>query len=73
MHSPVIPGESLWSIGRQTVGSIRKCHQDAELTERIGRDLPSDALERFIEPLSEETRAKVLGANVKRIYGLGLE
>ena len=28
------------------------------------------ALERFIEPLSPETRAKVLGGNVARIYGL---
>jgi predicted TIM-barrel fold metal-dependent hydrolase len=28
------------------------------------------ALERFVEPLSEETRAKVLGRNVARIYGL---
>jgi len=28
------------------------------------------ALERFVAPLSEETRAKVLGANVKRIYGI---
>ena len=28
------------------------------------------ALERFIEPLSSETRAKVLGGNVARIYGL---
>lgn len=28
------------------------------------------SLERFIEPLSPETRAKVLGSNVKRIYRL---
>jgi predicted TIM-barrel fold metal-dependent hydrolase len=28
------------------------------------------ALERFVEPLSAETRAKVLGENVARIYGL---
>ncbi len=28
------------------------------------------ALERFVEPLSAETRAKVLGGNVRRIYGL---
>jgi predicted TIM-barrel fold metal-dependent hydrolase len=29
------------------------------------------ALERFVEPLSAETRARVLGGNVARIYGLG--
>ena len=29
------------------------------------------ALERFVEPLGPETRAKVLGENVRRIYGLG--
>lgn len=29
------------------------------------------ALERFVEPLAPETRTKVLGANVVRIYGLG--
>ena len=29
------------------------------------------ALERFVAPLSEETRAALLGANVSRIYGLG--
>jgi len=29
------------------------------------------ALERLVAPLSEETRAKVLGRNVARIYGLG--
>ena len=29
------------------------------------------ALERFVEPLGEETRAKVLGGNVSRIYRLG--
>ena len=29
------------------------------------------ALERFVEPLSESTRRKVLGENVARIYGLG--
>jgi predicted TIM-barrel fold metal-dependent hydrolase len=29
------------------------------------------ALERFVAPLSRETRAKVLGENVARIYGLG--
>jgi predicted TIM-barrel fold metal-dependent hydrolase len=29
------------------------------------------ALERFVAPLSPATRAKVLGANVARIYGLG--
>ena len=29
------------------------------------------ALERFVEPLTAETRAKVLGDNVRRIYGLG--
>ncbi len=29
------------------------------------------ALERFVEPLGEETRAKVLGENVRRIYDLG--
>jgi hypothetical protein len=28
------------------------------------------ALERFVAPLSAETRAKVLGRNVARIYGL---
>lgn len=28
------------------------------------------ALERFVEPLSEDARAKVLGGNVARIYGL---
>ncbi len=28
------------------------------------------SLERFVEPLSAETRAKVLGGNVRRIYGL---
>jgi predicted TIM-barrel fold metal-dependent hydrolase len=28
------------------------------------------ALERFVEPLSAETRAKVLGGNVSRIYRL---
>jgi predicted TIM-barrel fold metal-dependent hydrolase len=28
------------------------------------------ALERFVRPLGEETRAKVLGGNVRRIYGL---
>ncbi len=28
------------------------------------------ALERFVEPLSDATRAKVLGTNVSRIYGL---
>ena len=28
------------------------------------------ALERFVAPLSEETRARVLGGNVRRIYGL---
>jgi predicted TIM-barrel fold metal-dependent hydrolase len=28
------------------------------------------ALERFVEPLSAETRTKVLGENVSRIYGL---
>jgi len=28
------------------------------------------ALERFVEPLSAQTRAKVLGTNVSRIYGL---
>ena len=30
-----------------------------------------DALTRFVEPLSPETRAKVLGANTNRIYKLG--
>jgi hypothetical protein len=30
-----------------------------------------DANRRFVEPLSDETRAKVLGGNVSRIYGLG--
>ncbi|MGE4606792.1 MAG: amidohydrolase family protein, partial [Myxococcota bacterium] len=30
----------------------------------------AQALERFVEPLSVATRAKVLGANVARIYGL---
>lgn len=29
------------------------------------------ALERFVAPLGAETRAKVLGGNVRRIYGLG--
>jgi predicted TIM-barrel fold metal-dependent hydrolase len=29
------------------------------------------ALERFVEPLSPETRARVLGGNVARIFGLG--
>jgi predicted TIM-barrel fold metal-dependent hydrolase len=29
------------------------------------------ALERFVAPLAPETRAKVLGANVRRLYGLG--
>lgn len=29
------------------------------------------ALQRFVEPLGEETRAKVLGENVRRIYDLG--
>jgi predicted TIM-barrel fold metal-dependent hydrolase len=28
------------------------------------------ALERFVEPLSEKTRAKLLGENVRRIYRL---
>ena len=28
------------------------------------------ALERFVEPLGEKTRAKVLGENVRRIYRL---
>ncbi len=28
------------------------------------------SLERFVEPLSDETRAKLLGGNVRRIYGL---
>jgi hypothetical protein len=28
------------------------------------------SLERFVEPLSAETRAKVLGGNVARIYGI---
>ncbi len=31
----------------------------------------AQALERFVEPLSDETRAKLLGENVARIYGLG--
>ena len=29
-----------------------------------------DALTRFVEPLSPETRAKVLGGNTNRIYRL---
>lgn len=31
----------------------------------------AQALERFVEPLSDATRAKLLGENVARIYGLG--
>jgi predicted TIM-barrel fold metal-dependent hydrolase len=36
-------------------------------------DHPGDwarALERFVAPLSEETRAKLLGGNVRRLYGI---
>jgi predicted TIM-barrel fold metal-dependent hydrolase len=30
-----------------------------------------EGLERFVQPLSEETAAKVAGRNVKAIYGIG--
>lgn len=47
-HSPNKPGESLWSIGRQSIGAFRAVSREPERPAFLG-DLPDDALERFFE------------------------
>ena len=62
-HSPSIPGESFWTIGRQSKAAFLRASKDLSHLARYDRNLPDDRLERLIR-WDEQHLYGVLGIRI---------
>ena len=68
-HSPSIPGESFWTIGRQSKAAFLRASKDLSHLARYDRNLPGDRLERLIR-WDEEHLYGVLGIRIPAVLAL---
>jgi stearoyl-CoA desaturase (delta-9 desaturase) len=70
-HSPTKPGESLWTVPRQTFRSYQDVLFNPEKYKRYSKDLPDDRLEAFIS-WGERNNFGIFGVRMALLMALGI-